>query len=74
MIQTKHELRMAATGFDRDFVSEQRVIMEMSVDDALALATILMNLDDEYIQISPEWNVAFRRAAVALVKEVNACR
>ena len=74
MIQTKHELRMAATGFDQDFVSERRVIMEMSTDDALALATVLMNLDDEIIQISHEWNVTLRRVATMLVKEVNACR
>jgi hypothetical protein len=74
MIQTKHELRMAATGFDQDFVSERRVIMEMSTDDALALATVLMNLDDEIIMISHEWNQALRRVATMLVKEVNACR
>ena len=74
MIQTKHELRMAATGFDQDFVSERRVIMEMSTDDALALATVLMNLDDEIVQISHEWNVTLRRVATMLVKEVNACR
>jgi len=74
VIQTKHELRMAATGFDQDFVSERRVIMEMSTDDALALATVLMNLDDEIVQISHEWNVTLRRVATMLVKEVNACR
>jgi hypothetical protein len=74
MIQTKHELRVAATGFDNDFVSERRIIMEMSTDDALAFATMMMNLDDDVIVISPEWNQAFRRVATMLVKEVNACR
>lgn len=54
--------------------ASKKVVMEMEADDAFALATVLMNLDDEIIMISPEWNVTFRRLAHKIIDAGNKCR
>jgi hypothetical protein len=54
--------------------TSKKVVMEMEADDAYALATVLMNLDDEIVMISAEWNATFRRLAHKVIGEANKCR
>lgn len=70
MIEVTTMLAMEATGFDRDFVSDKRVVLSMSIDDAKAMATVLLNTETE----SPEWNGALSHLAVQLIQAVNKCR
>lgn len=54
--------------------SSKKVVMELEADDAFALATILMNQDDDVVIISPEWVQTCRRLAHKLIDAGNKCR
>jgi hypothetical protein len=72
MITVNTELDIHVQGAEH--FPNKYVTMRMEPDDALALATVLMNLDDEIIMISPEWNIAFRRLSHKIIDAANACR
>ena len=54
--------------------ADKKIVMEMEADDAFALATILMNQDDDVILITPEWVQTCRRLAHKLIDAGNKCR
>jgi hypothetical protein len=57
-----------------EHIAGKYVTMRMEADDAFALATILMNQDDDLIQVSAEWVQTCRHLAHELIDAGNKCR
>jgi regulator of RNase E activity RraA len=72
MITVSTELDIHNQGTEH--VVGKYVTMRMEADDAFALATILMNQDDDVLIISAEWVQTCRRLAHKLIDAGNVCR
>lgn len=72
MIEVKTLLALEATGFDKDYTSEKKIVALMSPQDALALYTLLINSD--LSMLSRDWQKAISLFARELLKAGNKCR
>lgn len=54
--------------------SAKTVVMEMDVDAAMALATLLLNHEYSDLVVSAAWDEALRKTAQHLIDAGNRCR